>query len=105
MVADRIRELRIKNGLTQLQLAKMLHITRSSVNAWEMGISVPSTALIIELAKNLKTNTDYLLGVDLDPTISVKGLSGEEIAILVLLANKFRSYRERLPEDELDREI
>lgn len=93
MVADRIRELRIKNGLTQADLAKMLHITRSSVNAWEMGISVPSTTMIVELAKHLKTNTDYLLGVDVEPSISVKDLSEEEIGILVMLANKFRSYR------------
>ncbi len=93
MVADRIRELRIKNGLTQADLAKMLHITRSSVNAWEMGISVPSTTMIVELAKHLKTNTDYLLGVDVEPSISVKELSEEEIGILVMLANKFRSYR------------
>ena len=94
MVADRIRELRNKNGMTQVQLAKLLHVTRSGVNAWEMGISIPSTSLIADLAKYLKTNTDYLLGLDMDPSISVKGLSDEEVGILVLLANKFRSYRE-----------
>ena len=95
MVADRIRELRNKNGMTQAKLAKLLHVTRSSVNAWEMGISLPSTALIPDLAKHLKTNTDYLLGLDIEPSISVKGLSEEEIGILVLLANQFRSYRKK----------
>jgi len=94
MVADRIRELRNKNGMTQVQLAKLLHVTRSSVNAWEMGVSIPSTSLVADLAKYLKT-TDYLLGLDMGPSISVKGLSDEEVGILVLLANKFRSYREK----------
>lgn len=43
MVADRIRALREQKELTQTELSKLLGITRSSVNAWEMGISVPST--------------------------------------------------------------
>ena len=43
MIADRIKSLREKQNKTQTELAKQLGITRSSVNAWEMGISVPST--------------------------------------------------------------
>ena len=43
MVAARIKLLRDQRGMTQTELAKRLGITRSSVNAWEMGISVPST--------------------------------------------------------------
>ena len=43
MVADRIKALREQKKMTQAELAKRLGITRSGVNAWEMGISVPST--------------------------------------------------------------
>ena len=50
MVSERIKQLREKNNLTQSSLAKKLNVTRSSVNAWEMGISVPSTSLIVDLA-------------------------------------------------------
>ena len=50
MIADRIRTLRESNGMTQAALAKKLGITRSSVNAWEMGISAPSTTYLVELA-------------------------------------------------------
>ena len=50
MIADRIKSLREKSNRTQSELAKELGITRSSVNAWEMGISVPSTRYIVELA-------------------------------------------------------
>lgn len=41
MVADKIKHLREKMGMTQASLAEQLGITRSSVNAWEMGVSVP----------------------------------------------------------------
>ena len=47
MIAERIKYLRERSGMTQAGLAKVLGITRSSVNAWEMGISVPSTQYIV----------------------------------------------------------
>lgn len=45
MIAEKIKSLRQQDSLTQAELAKRLGITRSSVNAWEMGISAPSTQL------------------------------------------------------------
>ena len=50
MIGEKIRELRDKNGLTQSYLARRLHVSRSTVNAWEMGISIPSTQYVVELA-------------------------------------------------------
>ena len=52
-LADRIKTIRESHNMTQSQLAKQLHITRSAVNGWEMGLSVPSTQCIVELAKNI----------------------------------------------------
>mgnify|MGYP003290336846 CR=1 FL=1 len=43
MIADKIKSLREKSNKTQSELAKELGITRSSVNVWEIGISIPST--------------------------------------------------------------
>ena len=61
MVAYKIKHLREQLGLTQSDLAKKLGITRSSVNAWELGISVPSTQYVVELAAIFKVSTDYLI--------------------------------------------
>ncbi|MGE4214101.1 MAG: helix-turn-helix domain-containing protein [Anaerotignaceae bacterium] len=82
MVADRIKQLRENTGMTQSELAKKLTITRSSVNAWEQGISVPSTQFIIELAHIFKVSTDYLLCVDNSATINIEGLSEKDITII-----------------------
>ena len=82
MVADRIKALRERKGYTQSDLAKQLGITRSSVNAWELGISVPSTQYIVELSQIFKVSTDYLLGVDSSATISVAGLSEKDIQLV-----------------------
>ncbi len=82
MVADKIRYLREQNCFTQAELAKKLGITRSSVNAWEMGISVPSTQYVVELAGIFKVSTDYLLGVKSTSTISVEGLNEQDIQLV-----------------------
>lgn len=82
MVADKIKHLREQLGMTQSDLAKKLGITRSSVNAWELGISVPSTQYVVELAGIFKVSTDYLLGVKSTATVSVEGLSEEDVQLV-----------------------
>ena len=82
MVADKIKHLREQLGMTQSDLAKKLGITRSSVNAWELGISVPSTQYVVELAGIFKVSTDYLLGVKSTATVSGEGLSEEDVQLV-----------------------
>lgn len=82
MVADRIKYLREQNNLTQTQLSKKLGITRSGVNAWEMGISVPSTQYIVELAELFGVSTDYILGVNKTSTVDVSGLTDSDIQLI-----------------------
>ena len=75
MIADKIKLLREASHLTQTELAKKLNITRSSVNAWEMGISVPSTTYLIELALLFHVSTDFLLGLEQNNTIDISTLN------------------------------
>lgn len=82
MVADRIKVLREQSDMTQAELARRLGITRASVNAWEQGISVPSTQCIVELAEMFKVSTDYLLGVDTSASVSVAGLNEKDIQLI-----------------------
>lgn len=82
MIAEKVKKLREQKGLSQAELARLLGITRSSVNAWEMGISVPSTQYIVDLAGVFDISTDYLLGVDSSSTISVAGLTDSDILLV-----------------------
>lgn len=93
MVADRIKHLREKNNMTQSALAKQLGITRSSVNAWEMGISVPSTQYIVELSRIFCVSTDYLLGVKKSSTIDVSGLSESDVQLVYQIVSHLRRRR------------
>ena len=90
MVSDRIKALRESQGLTQSELAKQLGITRSSVNAWEQWISVPSTQYIVELATIFKVSTDYLLGVNATASINVSGLTDSDIELTNSIVERLR---------------
>lgn len=94
MIAERIRALREQAGMTQSELARRLSITRSSVNAWEMGISAPSTQYLIRLAEIFQVSTDYLLGRSGTATVSVAGLSEEDIRLVHTLIDHLRRRQE-----------
>ncbi len=86
---NRLKFLREKAGISQAYLAKKLSLTRASVNAWEMGLSVPSTPLIAELANIFHVTTDYLLGVSSELTIRTDGLTPNEIAAVMAIVDCF----------------
>lgn len=90
MTADRIKALREARGWTQAELARRMNITRNGVNSWEQGLSMPSPACLVDLAKLFSVSTDYLLGVERLETVNVTGLNEEDIAILARLADRLR---------------
>ena len=90
MIANKIKILRENKGLSQKALADKLGITRSSVNAWEQGISVPSTQYILELANLFEVSTDYLLNFKNDKAINIEGLNEKEVKIVLELIEYFK---------------
>ena len=62
MIAEKIKALREARGWSQAELSRRLGITRNGVNSWEQGLSMPSPACLVDLAKVFGVSTDYLLG-------------------------------------------
>lgn len=93
MLSDKIKELREQAGLSQSQLAKKLDVTRSSVNAWEMGLSTPTTQYVMSLAKLFHVSADYILGMEAEQSVSLHGYTDEEIALVLNLLNYFDSKK------------
>ena len=58
---SKIRELRLKRGLTQEEVAKRLGVTRTSVVFWEQGKQEPRANKIKPLAKILRCKVTDLL--------------------------------------------
>lgn len=95
MIADKIKKLRENAELTQAELARKLGVTRSGVNAWEMGITTPSTMYIVELAILFGVSTEYLLDMPETKTISVNGLTDREIAAVTEIVECYNLRRRK----------
>lgn len=94
MICDRIKNLRERAGFSQVQLAKKLDVTRSSVNSWEMGLSTPTTQYVVALARLFHVSSDYILEIDSSEQISLEGYSSEEIQLLYNLINYIDSKKQ-----------
>lgn len=61
LLAEKITELRKKQGWSQEELANKLDISRQSVSKWESGGAMPDLDKIIKLSSIFGVSTDYLL--------------------------------------------
>lgn len=89
MLGERISELRRSRGWNQVELAKRLSITKQTVSNWENDNIQPSIEMLVRLAKIFGVSTDYLLGLDEVPRLSIEGLSSSVVAHLALLIDDY----------------
>ena len=59
-----LKTLRLRENLTQAQLAQKLGLTKSVISAYETGLRLPSYDILIHIAKIFSVSTDYLLGLE-----------------------------------------
>ena len=59
-IGERISELRKKQNISQVQLAKALDVSRQAVSKWENDLTAPDMTNLIRLADLLGTDTEYL---------------------------------------------
>lgn len=60
---ERLKELRLENNLTQVQLSKKTGISQAGIAKWETGDRTPNVECLITLAKFFKCSIDYLVGL------------------------------------------
>ena len=60
-VAEKLRQLRIENGLTQDNVAESVFVTRQAVSSWEKGDSLPSITSCILLLDLYNTSLEEML--------------------------------------------
>lgn len=93
MLSDRIKKLREQAGMSQSELARRLDVTRSSVNAWEMGLSAPTTQYIVAMTKIFHVTADFLLGLSTQQCFVLDGYTEKEIELLYQLVSYFDSKK------------
>ena len=66
-IDERLRELRIKSGYTQNQIAKILNIDRSTYSYYEIGNTTPAISVLLTLAKIFNISISELLADESGP--------------------------------------
>lgn len=93
MLNQQIRALRQARGISQVELAKRLGVTKQSVSNWENDNIQPSVEMVVKLAGIFSVSTDYLLGLERGEYLDVTGLSQEKIAHIRQLVDDLRETK------------
>lgn len=65
-LATKLVSLRKQKGLTQMELAEKLNVSRQAISRWEVGAAVPSTDNLKVLGDLYEIPVDYLLNDEVD---------------------------------------
>lgn len=85
-----LKELRLKKGYTQENVAHMLNVNRSTIAGYEQNITNPSLNVLAKMAHVYGVTTDYLLGLNKHEMIIIDDLSKSQKAIIENLIAEFR---------------
>lgn len=61
-IGNKISAARRELGITQVELADKMSVTRQTVSRWESGTALPDIEKVSQLASLLMVSCDYLLG-------------------------------------------
>lgn len=87
-IGSRIKERREELKITQVELSKMVGVSKGSIGNYESGVSAPNEKILYKLFSALKCDANYLYQDDLQV------ISNEnELKISVLEKNHIKKYR------------
>ena len=90
MLSEKLREVRVSRGLSQVDLAKQLGVTKQSVSNWENDNIQPSVEMLVKIAQTLSVSSDFLLELDSKTYIEVTGLTSQEISHIQQIINDIK---------------
>ncbi|MBQ3545872.1 MAG: helix-turn-helix transcriptional regulator [Lachnospiraceae bacterium] len=90
LIGKRIKELRIKYGLTQTELATQIGVSTATITAYECDSRQPSYDVLIKLAAVFKVTLDNLVLNRSQSVIDVTDLTPEQITRVQVLVDYLR---------------
>lgn len=89
--SEKLRTLRKAKGLTQLQVAERIGVTKAMISAYETAAKAPSIEILLHLAGLYGVTVDYLVSVESHATIDCSGLDDDAVALVAALVDKMRT--------------
>lgn len=83
--------LRQARNMSQVELAKLLGVTKQSISNWENDNIQPSIEMLKKLAAAFSVSTDYLLGLECSDYLDVSDLPPNVVAHIRQLIDDLRA--------------
>lgn len=96
---DKLRSLRTKAGLTQLDIAEKLDVSAAAIGAWENGRAKPRLTKLGQLAELLGTSAADLMGEDATEPVRPNG--AQYVTLPVLVAGHAGEFTDEFGPDEV----
>lgn len=61
---DNLKLLRQEKNLGQIELAKILGVSKGIISLWENGLREPTLSNLMAISKYFKVSIDYLVGLE-----------------------------------------
>lgn len=94
ILADKIIQLRKKNGWSQEELAEQMNVSRQAVCKWEGAQSIPDINKLIQLSKLFNVSIDYLLKDEMEEVEYSMSSSDDETMTDEQIEKRFVSIQE-----------
>lgn len=88
---ETMKRLRLGEGMTQVEFARRVGVTKQCVSNWENDNVLPSIEMLVRIADLFSVTTDYLLGRTEAAFLDVSGLTDEQRGHIALLIADIRS--------------
>ncbi|MDD3139397.1 MAG: helix-turn-helix transcriptional regulator [Lachnospiraceae bacterium] len=89
-IGEILKSLRLEKGLSQVQAADRIHISKSRLSSYELDVNEPNLETIIKLADLYDVSIDTLVGFDRTDYINVSGLNSEQVTIVKTIVDSYR---------------
>ncbi len=63
ILGDRIRQLRVKNNLTQKEFGKLFNVAKNTISQYENSVSIPDIEMQIKISNKFNVSLDWLNGL------------------------------------------
>lgn len=91
-LGERIKQLRKENGMTQVDMAQKLGVTKGTVSTWETDSRVPGFETLNQMCDMFQRSLDYLMGRSDDATLPTKTGEGQNELAMSQVAEDLREY-------------
>ncbi|MCI8589348.1 MAG: helix-turn-helix transcriptional regulator [Clostridiales bacterium] len=87
----RIQQLRINHNMSQEDLGKRLHRSKSVICGYENNVRIPPLDVLVNMAVIFNVSLDYLVGIDKNEMVSINGLKDSQKNLIHALIDEFKS--------------